>query len=118
MPGSPSPRGADAVAARVTATSELLSRLWRQNLPLLRDRVDCLQRAADDAAGPGLSVAGQTAAADLAHKLAGSLGMFGYPRGTEIAREMEQLLDHGPLQDSTRLRVLASELRDALPLED
>jgi len=32
----------------------------------------------------------------ISHKLAGSLGMYGYQRGTEIASELEQLLRSNP----------------------
>jgi HPt (histidine-containing phosphotransfer) domain-containing protein len=35
-------------------------------------------------------------AANVAHKLAGTLGMFGYPRGTDLARLIEEVLE---LQD-------------------
>ncbi len=55
-------------------------------------------------------------AADTAHKLAGSLGMFGYPRGTELAREIEQLLENDSVVDAVTLRELVVELRASLPL--
>jgi len=29
----------------------------------------------------------------VAHKLAGTLGMFGYPRGTDLARLIEEVLE-------------------------
>ena len=32
----------------------------------------------------------------ISHKLAGSLGMYGYQRGTEIASQLEQLLRSNP----------------------
>jgi HPt (histidine-containing phosphotransfer) domain-containing protein len=53
------------------------------------------------------------AAADTAHKLAGSLGMYGYDRGTHLAREIEILLDY-QTPDHTRLSVLAVELRQTI----
>ncbi|MDQ3318737.1 MAG: Hpt domain-containing protein, partial [Actinomycetota bacterium] len=48
-----------------------------------------------------------------AHKLAGSLGMFGFPRGSEVARELEQALaPPGPAaSDAPRLAELAIGLR-------
>lgn len=55
-------------------------------------------------------------AADTAHKLAGSLGMFGYPKGTEVAREIEQLLESDAVVDAGLLRELVVELRGCLPL--
>lgn len=55
-------------------------------------------------------------AMDTAHKLAGSLGMFGYPRGTELAREIEQMLEYDGIVDPGLLRELVVELRGCLPL--
>ena len=51
-----------------------------------------------------------------AHKLAGSLGMFGFPRGSEVARELEQALaPPGPAaSDAPRLAELAIGLRAEL----
>jgi hypothetical protein len=42
--------------------------------------------------------------------------MFGYPRGTELAREIEQMLDADGKIDPVALRQLVLELRDCLPL--
>ncbi len=51
-----------------------------------------------------------------AHKLAGSLGTFGYPRGSELAREIAGLLrGEAPLEnESARLSKLVAELRREL----
>ena len=46
-----------------------------------------------------------------AHKLTGSLGMFGLPRGSELARELEQalaVLDGPALSDAPRLAELVA----------
>ena len=94
----------------------LLSRIWRQNLPIVQDRVVCLERAAEHAAAGSLTPERRTEAADTAHKLAGSLGMFGYPQGTDIARAVEEHLEApGPVLPELLLR-LSAELRAALPL--
>jgi hypothetical protein len=42
--------------------------------------------------------------------------MFGYPRGTDIAREIEHLLESEGLVDAGLLRELVVELRMCLPL--
>jgi CheY-like chemotaxis protein/HPt (histidine-containing phosphotransfer) domain-containing protein len=50
-----------------------------------------------------------------AHKLAGSLGMFGFPTGSDLAREVEQVLGVGggpDLCDVRRLGELVRVLRD------
>ena len=104
-------------AAKAVVPAELLARLWRQNLPLLRDRLACLQGAADEALSGTLSDARKTEAVDLAHKLAGSLGMFGYPAGTEIARAMEQHLETAAPVDAAYFARLVADLHAVLPLE-
>ena len=96
--------------------SELLSRLWQQNLPLMRERVTNLEQAAQEAVAGSLTASARTAASDLAHKLAGSLGMFGYPRGTEIAREIEHLLEAEGDPEPSRFAELCLQLRSVLPL--
>ncbi len=104
------------VRTEVFDPNELLSQIWQQNLPLMRERVACLERWASQAAAVELTPGGRTEASDLAHKLAGSLGMFGYPKGTDIAREMEQLLETEASLDGARFVRLAAELRSVLPL--
>ena len=117
-PPSLNMQGPPAVSAQAKPfnSAELLSRVWQQSLPLIRERVISLERAAHDAANETLSAGARTEASDLAHKLAGSLGMFGYPRGTEISREIEHMLeDHGEI-DTARFVALAAELRTVLSL--
>lgn len=110
------PRLEPAPARPAFDPTELLSRIWLQNLPIMRDRVACLEAAAAEAESGGLSAARRTEASDVAHKLAGSLGMFGYPAGTEIARVIEQMLETEAPVDGTAFVTLASKLRAALPL--
>jgi HPt (histidine-containing phosphotransfer) domain-containing protein len=98
------------------AARHLLSALWERNLPLLRARMNVLDRAAHGALHETLTPAACAEAADTAHKLAGSLGMFGYPRGTEIAREIEQLFAACDPMDPVLLRQLVTALQETLPL--
>ena len=95
---------------------ELISALWERSAPLLTDRLNGLDIACEAAVIGRLSPIMRRGAADTAHKLAGSLGMFGYPRGTELAREIEQLLENDGLVDAGLLRELVLELRASLPL--
>ncbi len=94
----------------------ILSRIWQQTLPLMRERVAYLEELAQQAGRGELTPAARTEASDLAHKLAGSLGMFGYPRGTDIAREMEHMLEAGAELDPRLFIELAASLRAVLPL--
>lgn len=58
----------------------------------------------------------QKKAQEEAHRLAGSLGTFGYPRGTQIARAIEQLLIGTTLGEAqiSQLRELLIELKQEL----
>lgn len=95
---------------------ELISALWERSVPLLTDRLNGLDIACEAAVVGRLSPIMRRGAADTAHKLAGSLGMFGYPRGTDLAREIEQLLENDGAVDAGLLRELVLELRACLPL--
>ena len=95
---------------------ELISALWERSVPLITERLNGLDIACEAAVLGRLSPIMRRGATDTAHKLAGSLGMFGYPRGTEIAREIEQLLESDGVVDAGLLRELVVELRGCLPL--
>lgn len=95
---------------------DLISALWERSVPLITNRLNGLDIACEAAVIGRLSPMMRRGAADTAHKLAGSLGMFGYPRGTELAREIEQLLENDGVVDPITLRELVVELRACLPL--
>lgn len=97
----------------------LLAALWERNLPALRERLDTLDRAAAAAASGHLTEASRAEALSIAHKLSGSLGMFGHHRGTELARQIEAILSlptPAPLASDApaRLSALVAGLRDTL----
>jgi len=91
----------------------LLSALWLRNRPIVELRLDLIDRAIVAAANGTLTTEVREEAADNAHKLAGSLGMYGSHLGTHLAREMEILLDYRT-PDHVRLATLSSELRRTL----
>jgi HPt (histidine-containing phosphotransfer) domain-containing protein len=95
---------------------ELISALWERSVPLISERLHGLDIACEAAVVGRLSPIMRRGAMDTAHKLAGSLGMFGYPRGTELAREIEQMLEYDGVVDPGLLRELVVELRSCLPL--
>lgn len=95
------------------STSALLAALWLRNRPVIEERLDVLDRAAAAAAAGILDVDSREQAADVAHKLAGSLGMYGYDEGTRLARKLELLLDYRT-PDPEQIRKLATELRASL----
>ena len=74
-------------------TEAMLKELWRRKLPAVREHLTLLDRTAEMLQDASLTAPLRTDAAISAHKLAGSLGMFGFPEGTRIARSLEHLLD-------------------------
>jgi len=95
-------------------TRELLARLWTRSLPVVRERLDLLDTAAAAAASNTLTDSLRSHAIAEAHKLAGSLGMFGYCEGTDRARAIEALLEAEGIPSADRLSTLAIELRATL----
>ena len=83
---------------------------------MIRERLELLERAADGAQGSLLTASLRSDAVMTAHKLAGSLGMFGYHEGTRLARELELIFDCPGVPGRTRLPTLLLELRRALTL--
>ncbi|WP_416667028.1 response regulator [Egbenema bharatensis] len=57
------------------------------------EQVETLQQVANALQAQTLTAELQTQARQEAHKLAGSLGIFGYPHGSELARQAELLLN-------------------------
>ena len=56
-------------------------------------------------------------AIDIAHKFAGSLGMFGYPLGSQVARDLEQLLETNNSPDPRSVRESVESIRQTLGIE-
>ena len=92
----------------------LLAELWKKNLPTLRERLDLLDSTASIAASGKLSEASRTEALSIAHKLSGSLGMFGYQESTQIAASIERILKTPTAKDLATLPKLTTELRNSL----
>ena len=97
-------------------SEQLLASVWQRNLPIVRARLALLSDVAALREGDVLSPVTRQEAADVAHKLAGSLGMFGYLSGTEIARELEEVLEsEGPVS-LPAVRELAARLVQSVPI--
>ena len=100
-------------ASAQSSTQKLIAALWQRNQPQILERLALLDRAADDAVAGTLTPALREEAASTAHKLAGSLGMFGFHEGTRLARELEQHLE-SLTTDGTTLVALTTQLRASL----
>ncbi len=101
-------------ASLAEANQRLIEQLWYRNMPLTSSRLDLFDAAALAARDGTLTEDVRDSAASTAHKMAGSLGMFGYKRGTDLARQLEQLLESSAAPDATRLTSLAEQLRAEL----
>ncbi|HXB62954.1 MAG TPA: Hpt domain-containing protein [Acidobacteriaceae bacterium] len=83
-----------SITTPAAKTAQLLAVLWERNRPVVEERVAILESAIHTlGVTQTLAPETQVDAANVAHKLAGTLGMFGYPRGTELARMIEEVLE-------------------------
>ncbi|ODH01096.1 multi-component transcriptional regulator [Nostoc sp. KVJ20] len=73
--------------------NQAMSGLWSQYQGLMTQRMEVLQQAAVEISSGTLNIELRKSAEREAHKLAGVLGMFEQEKGTQIAREIEQILD-------------------------
>ena len=92
----------------------VLAELWKKNLPTVRERLNLLDNFGAAAASGKIDEPSRLEALSIAHKLAGSLGMYGYQQGTEIASKMEHILKSPTPETLATLRSLAVELRKSL----
>ena len=95
-------------------TSQLIASLWQRLLPQTTERLALLDHAAAAATTGTLTPALHAEASAIAHKFAGSLGMFGFHEGTRLAAELEHHLD-SPHPDPVALATLTHQLRRSLP---
>lgn len=87
-----------------------MAELWARHLPEIAERVRVLESACSALENGELSGEERKAASAAAHKLAGALGTFGRTRGTELARELEEMLDGGS-DDFVKINAWVKELR-------
>jgi HPt (histidine-containing phosphotransfer) domain-containing protein len=91
----------------------MISALWERSRHTVVERAARLRTAGDLLSDNRLDQATQQSAVDSAHKLAGVLGTFGLPRGTDLAREAEvlfgQSMPPGKVEIE-RLQLLLAEL--------
>jgi len=91
----------------------MLAALWIRSRHTVAERAALLQSAVEKMAQNRLDKATQLSAVDSAHKLAGVLGTFGLPRGTDLAREAEILFGQSTPPGKVeieRLQLLLAEL--------
>jgi HPt (histidine-containing phosphotransfer) domain-containing protein len=89
-----------------------LAELWRKSLPLTLERVAALRGGCDALGRDHTDTAARSVAREAAHKLSGSLGIFGLPRGTELAAAMEDILQGADPLTPQRVALLAEQVRE------
>jgi HPt (histidine-containing phosphotransfer) domain-containing protein len=96
-----------------TEMAGIIHALWERNQGQVKQRLQLLDRAAAENLQGHMGEALRREAREVAHKLAGSLGMFGFTAGGEIARRMEKLFESGS-PDPGLLLELTQQLRGSL----
>lgn len=107
----------DPSASGTHSVPEMMNQLWIKFVPQIEERVATLERASDALGAGELPLRLREEAHSAAHKLAGTLGMFGLEQGTALAREAENLLGPETNLDPAakyRIRQLATEIRSII----
>ena len=113
-PSTPGPESAPQGQAKVPSSA---ARVWAQFRDLIFERMATVEAAVTGIKQGALNPDIRQKAVLEAHRLAGSLGMFGLADGTRLAREIEHLLDESAVSapdTPRRLTELASALRREL----
>jgi hypothetical protein len=97
-------------------TAALIANLWQRQLPTLHERLDTLDRIAASSAHGSISAEDRQEGIAISHKFAGSLGMYGYARGSQVASEMETFFrsDSDEAFDPGILLSLSFQLRESI----
>lgn len=91
-------------------TKERLAIVWEKYRGLSCDRLKALEYATAAWLESKLKEDQQQKARQVAHKLAGALGIFGFAAGSQYAREIEEIFQSGGILDSTRALYLSNLL--------
>ncbi len=106
-----------ALADRVDATQAALATLWAQHEKAILERVGVLERAVAALARGVLDEGLRAEAEREAHKLAGTLGTFGFAKGSQCAHEVEMIFEGPAALGPARVPALSElmvELRSEL----
>lgn len=116
------PQGAEETGARRSAEEAVLSSvraIWSRARPTALEWVALLEDLVAEALTGGMPLERRRHGQRLAHRLAGTLGTFGLPRASDLAREAERLLGGAvPPQEGRRLAELVVGIRTAIEADD
>ncbi|MEM1239070.1 MAG: response regulator [Cyanobacteria bacterium P01_H01_bin.26] len=94
---SPTSEPAEPVTAPPSTTAVAVSQAWQKYQTVMQERVAVLERAAIAIQQGDLGTELYQTSQLTAHKLVGALGSFGFPLGSTLAQQVEQLLQTTPL---------------------
>ncbi len=97
-----------------TEIQTLLLDIWKRHLPQLLERLNLLEQTAGIAASSALSEEQRAEAQNIAHKLAGNLGMFGHELAGDTASQIEQMLKKPTPESLAQLPSLVAKLQESL----
>jgi HPt (histidine-containing phosphotransfer) domain-containing protein len=89
---------------------EMLQAMWKTSHPAILERFQTIRDAEKMLAAGSLDDGARKNAESAAHKLAGVLGTFGLPQGTQLASQIEALLASSSPLDATHSGALARQL--------
>lgn len=119
-----SPKQQDASPSVVNTVAEefeqKMAQIWLKYQPKMAERLNVLKNAAINLQQDQLSTEMHYAAERAAHKLAGVLGMLSRDQGTEIAREIETLLQDNQVlnhRQQEQFITLVTDLESLLGLD-
>ena len=96
-----------------TKTRVAIAEVWERFKGRIGDRVAALAKASRRASEGSLDREECQSALETSHKLVGSLGTFGFAKGSEIAREMERLLQgYGSHRQKTQTQEMGAMLEE------
>lgn len=101
-------------AAREDPIASAVAKVWERSREVTLDRISTVEKAVVAALGGMLLGPQRHEAESAAHKLTGSLGTFGFAKGSQIAREIEHALASGTRlgpQHGARLAEMVAALR-------
>lgn len=98
----------------MVALNAAIAAIWKRSQPATEAKVQVLTAAAERLrSGQPLLVDERTEALSVAHKLAGSAGMFGFMNITDLSRSLETML-HAEALDAPTFVSTVAELQAAV----
>jgi HPt (histidine-containing phosphotransfer) domain-containing protein len=95
-----------------------LAAIWLKGLPHVRSQLDTLERLSEAVVAGRLEQDMRAAGEREAHRLAGSVGSFGFHEASSKARELELMLQSGKALDGDRITAITAALRSMLDREE